>query len=45
MSTKKEKRKGYPYSIPKDVKSKDKEDEIEPIKEISPPKYGVYKKD
>ena len=45
MSTKKEKRKGYPFSIPKNIKSEDKEKENDSIKPESPPKYGVYKRD
>ncbi|NVM04961.1 MAG: hypothetical protein HWN67_21750 [Candidatus Helarchaeota archaeon] len=44
MSSKKEKRKGYPFSIPKNLKSKDKEKEISSLEEKSPPKYGVYKR-
>ena len=41
---KKERRTGYPFSIPKNLKSKDKEKEISSLKEESPPKYGVYKR-
>ncbi|MFX1451240.1 MAG: hypothetical protein ACFFCM_10385 [Promethearchaeota archaeon] len=43
MNNKKERRKGYPFSNPSNVKLKDKE-KISSLKEESPPKYGVYKR-
>ena len=44
MNDKKKRRKGYPFSNLKNLKLKDKEKEISSLKEESPPKYGVYKR-